>query len=212
MPSTINVLVSSGKIGFGAATEKLTEKVPGIMPSLALPFVRVEVDSTDWSGLAEQLLVHIFEQQHNALDNCAAACTCTTWRTAVNSSHISSLHLRADQAPYGSHWKHFFASRRFFGHLRLTAGGKSVEGKVTNNFGEPSSRSNSLQGIPLACECLSVDTTFADMLPQYRQQPAKLKQLAVTWDCNWVSWTNFDKFAFPDLTHFAELQKTTDSG
>ncbi len=149
--------------------------------------------------------MHVFEQQHNALDNCAAACTCASWRTAVNSSHISSLHLHADQAPYGSHWKHFFASRRSFGHLRLTAGDKSVEGEVANNFGEPSSRSDSLQGIPLACDCLSVDTTFADMLPQYIQQPAKLKQLAVTWDCNWVNWTNFGTFAFPNLTHLAEL-------
>ncbi len=165
------------------------------------------VDSPDWSSLADQLLVHIFEQQHNALDNCAAACTCTTWRLAVNSSHISSLHLHADQAPYGSHWRHFFASRRSFGHLRLIAGDKSVEGEVANNFGEPSSRSDSLQGIPLACDCLSVDTTFADMLLQYIQQPAELKQLAVTWDCNWVNWTNFDKFAFPDLTHLAELTK-----
>ena len=163
------------------------------------------VDSPDWSSLAEQLLVHIFEQQHNALDNCAAACTCASWRTAVNSSHISSLHLHADQAPYGSHWKHFVASRRSFGHLRLTAGDKNVEGEVANNFGEPSSRSDSLQGIPLACDCLSVDTTFAVMLPQYIQQPAELKQLAVTWDCNWVNWTSFEMFAFPSLTHLAEL-------
>ncbi len=165
------------------------------------------VDSPDWSCLAEQLLVHIFEEQHNALDNCAAACACTTWRTAVNSSHIPSLHLHANQAPYGSHWKHFFTSRHSFGHLRLTAGNKSVEGEIANNFGEPSSLSNSLQGIPLACDCLSVDTTFAGMLPQYIQQPAKLKQLAVIWDCIWVNWTNFDTFAFPDLTHLADLTR-----
>ncbi len=109
----------------------------------------------------------MFEQKHNALDNCAAACTCTTWRTAVNSSHLSSLHLHADQALHGGQWKHFFASRRSFGHLRLTAGNESVEGEVANNLGEPSSLSNSLQGIPLACDCLSVDTTFAGVLPQY---------------------------------------------
>ncbi len=167
--------------------------------------VQQRADSPDWSSLADQLLVHIFEQQHNALDNCAAACTCTTWRTAVNSSHIPSLHLHADQAPYGSHWKHFFVSRCSFGHLRLTAGNKIVEGEVANNFGEPSSRSDSLQGIPLACDCLSVDTTFAGMLLQYIQQPAKLKQLAMTWDCKWVNRTNFDIFAFPNLTHLAEL-------
>ncbi len=149
--------------------------------------------------------MHIFEQQHNALDNCAAACTCATWRRAVNSSHISLLHLHADQAPYGNHWRYFLASRRSFGYLRLTAGDKSVDGEVVDNVGEPSSRSNSLQGIPLACDCLSVDTTFAGMLPQYIQQPAKLKQLAVTWDCNWVNWTNFETFAFPNLNHLAEL-------
>jgi len=167
--------------------------------------VQQGVDSPDWSSLADQLLVHIFEQQHNALDNCAAACTCTTWRLAVNSSHISSLHLHADQAPYGSHWRHFFALRRSFGHLRLAAGNKSVGGEVANNFGEPSSRSDSLQGIPLACDCLSVDTTFAGMLRQYIQQPARLKQLAMTWDCNWVNRTNFEIFAFPNLTHLSEL-------
>ena len=153
--------------------------------------------------------MHVFEQQHNALDNCAAACTCATWRTAVNSSHISSLHLHAEQPPYGSHWKHFFASRRSFGHLRLTAGDRSLEGEVANNFGEPSSRSNSLQGIPLACDCLSVDTTFVGMLPQYMQQPAELKQLAVAWDCDWVHWTKerLEIFAFPNLTHLAELTR-----
>ena len=167
--------------------------------------MRQGVHPSDWSSLAEQLLVHVFEQQHNALDNCAAACTCATWRRVVNSSHISLLHLHADQAPYGNHWRHFFASRCSFGHLRLTAGDKSVEGKVVDNFGDPSSRSNSLQGIPLACDCLSVDTTFAGMLPKYIQQPASLKQLAVTWDCNWVNWTNFETFAFPNLNHLAEL-------
>jgi len=153
--------------------------------------------------------VHIFEEQHKALDNCAAACTCTTWRAAVNSSHISSLHLHADQAPYGSRWKHFLASRRSFGHLRLTAGDKSVEGKIANNFREPSSRSDSLQGIPLACDCLSVDAMFAGMLPQYIQQPAKVKQLAVTWDWNWVNWTKerLEVFAFPSLTHLTELTR-----
>ncbi len=166
------------------------------------------VDSPGWSCLAEQLLVHIFEEQHKALD-CAAACTCTTWRAAVNSSHISSLHLHADQAPYGSRWKHFLASRRSFGHLRLTAGDKSVEGKIANNFREPSSRSDSLQGIPLACDCLSVDAMFAGMLPQYIQQPAKVKQLAVTWDWNWVNWTKerLEVFAFPSLTHLTELTR-----
>ena len=45
------------------------------------------------------------------------------------------------------------------------------------------------------------------MLPQYIQQPAKVKQLAVTWDWNWVNWTNFDKFAFPDLILFADLTR-----
>ena len=167
----------------------------------------MQQNSPDWSCLAEQLLVHNFEQQHNALDNCAAACTCTTWRTAVNSSHISSLHLHADQAPYGSQRELFLASRYSFGHLRLTAGDQCIEGEVVKNFGDPSSCSNSLQGIPLACDSLSFDTTFAGMLPHYIQQPAKLMQLAVTWDCIWVNWTNFDKFAFPDLTHLADLTR-----
>ena len=43
------------------------------------------------------------------------------------------------------------------------------------------------------------------MLPQYIQQPAKLKRLAMTWDCKWVNWTNFEMFVFPNLTHLADL-------
>ena len=65
------------------------------------------------------------------------------------------------------------------GHLRLTAGDKSVEGEVASNFGEPSARSDSLQVVPMACDCLSVDTTFAGMLPQNIQQPEAVQLLCL---------------------------------
>ncbi|KAL0045074.1 hypothetical protein WJX82_007373 [Trebouxia sp. C0006] len=51
-----------------------------------------------WEQLPFDVLKLIFEIQANALDNCAAACTCKAWRDAVHSSQIHELRLHATSA------------------------------------------------------------------------------------------------------------------
>lgn len=64
-------------------------------------------------------MTKIFETQHTALDNCAAACVCTTWRSAVHNSHISVLHMHADGIQ-NRHWEIFSRSRSSIGLLHLS--------------------------------------------------------------------------------------------
>ena len=67
-----------------------------------------------------------FELQNNALDNCAAACVCKSWQTAVNSSFVSVLHLHIHDGPSLhsclAHWCAYLAARTSIGELKLTAG------------------------------------------------------------------------------------------
>ncbi len=81
---------------------------------------------SDWATLPAHLLMGVFELQSNALDNCAAACVCKSWQSAVNSSFVSSLHLHIhedDCLPYClPQWCALLAARSSFGELKLTAG------------------------------------------------------------------------------------------
>ncbi len=78
-------------------------------------------EQADWADLSEQLLLRTFESQHNALDNCAAACACKSWRSVVNSSHIQSLHMHAHHLSDSWRMSSFLNSRCSVGELKLTA-------------------------------------------------------------------------------------------
>ena len=109
-------------------------------------------EQTFWADLSEQLLLRTFESQHNALDNCAAACACKSWRSAVNRSHIQSLHLHAHHLSDSWQMSSFFKSRCPVGELKLTSGHCFKEEIVTS--------ANPSRNIPfesLLCDSLHID-------------------------------------------------------
>ena len=127
-------------------------------------------DEVEWSCLSTQLLISIFELQHNALDNCAAACVCSNWHTAVNSSHISSLHLHANCSSFNRQWCSFFSSRLSFGHLKLTSDLMFLEDpqQVYNQVWEDiQANGGCLGSIPLKTEVLDTDGDFGHALHLY---------------------------------------------
>lgn len=137
-----------------------------------------------WSCLSTHLLINIFELQHSALDNCAAACVCSTWRTAVNSSHISSLHLYAIWPSYNRHWRSFFSSRLSIGHLKLTADVPLVLPEdfqlVYDQILEDAQANGCcLESIPLKTEVLDTDGDFGHLLHHYTDRHPNLKHLVV---------------------------------
>ena len=81
---------------------------------------------SDWATLPAYLLMSALELQSNALENCAAACVCKSWQSAVNSSFVSSLRLHiheSDCLPYClAQWRALLAARSRIGELKLTAG------------------------------------------------------------------------------------------
>jgi len=83
------------------------------------------VAGADWSTLPAQVLVQACELQRNALDNCAAACACQSWRSAVSGSRIQSLQLHACTSTKTEQWGAFLAhhwscsSAQCFGALNL---------------------------------------------------------------------------------------------
>ena len=141
-------------------------------------------ESADWSDLSSQLMIKIFELQHNALDNCAAACTCASWRSAVNSSHISFLHLHAEASLSYKHWskvfsyKHwsnFFLSKLSVGILKLTT---SVDFTDDPDDGHLWAQTF-MQQVASTCDHLDADEAFAAELHYLALQPAQLKKLTV---------------------------------
>ena len=151
--------------------------------SLCRPDVPVEVQ---WSCLSTHLLINIFELQHNALDNCAAACVCSTWRTAVNSSHISSLHLHAVWPSFNRHWRSFFSSRVSIGHLKLTSDLEFLEDLQQGQdqvWEDIKANGCCLESIPIKTEVLDIGGDFGHGLHLYTDQHPDLKHLVVRSVC-----------------------------
>ena len=155
-------------------------------------------ESANWSDLSSQLTIKIFELQHNALDNCAAACTCASWRCAVNSSHISFMHVHADCSFSYKHWSNFFLSKLSVGILRLTA---SVDFFCGIDDGHIWARTF-MQQVASICDHLEADEAFATDLHYLALQPAQLKNLTAgfrspryTESC----------CIFPDVRHLTQL-------
>ena len=155
-------------------------------------------ESADWSDVSDQLLSKIFDLQHNALDNCAAACTCASWRCAFNTSHISFLHLHAGHSFSYKHWSNFLLSKLSVGSLRLTA---SVDFACNRNH-DLDWAQTFMQQIALICDHLDADEPFATELPYLALQPAQLKKLTVS-----LLFQNFTPSCctLPDIRHFTQL-------
>ena len=120
----------------------------------------VVAQRADWSSIPPQLLSRIFETQSNALDNCAAACTCVQWRRAVSESHIDYLHLHADSPTYNSNWRSFFRSRRSIAALKLTSDVRQLCSTWAPLLAKSVEQGCCLKQIPLGCSALSADPGF----------------------------------------------------
>ena len=153
-------------------------------------------ESADWSDLSRPLLTKIFELQHNALDNCAAACTCASWRCAVNSGHISFLHLHAERNFSYKHWSSFFLSKLSVGTLRLTA---SIDFTCDMNDGHIWAQTFMQQAASI-CDHLDADKAFATDLHYLALQPAQLKKLTAGFHPYTESCC-----IFPDVRHLTQL-------
>ena len=75
--------------------------------------------------MPQGLLIKIFETQQHALDNCAAACACSGWYSAVTCSHIPALHLHANGVhnrdwSCNGDWNSFLSSRSSLGKLQVS--------------------------------------------------------------------------------------------
>ena len=156
-------------------------------------------ESADWSDLPSQLLSKIFGLQHTALDNCAAACTCASWRCACNTGHIAFLHLHAGRAFSYKNWSNFLVSKLSVGTLRLTASADFAR----NSIHDPVRARTFMQQIALICDHLDADEAFATELPYIALQPAQLKKLTVSLLCPstvTASWS-----VFPDIGNLTQL-------
>ena len=153
-------------------------------------------EQTNWADLPEQLLRHTFESQHNALDNCAAACACKSWRAAVNSSHIQSLHLHSDDLSQSWQTSSFFKSRCSLGELKLTAGHCSKDLETFANS------SKNTPCVSLLCDSLHVDMSWAHLLHVHTDALAQIKHLVTVPKVHAAN----GQYAFADLRHLTQLK------
>ncbi len=154
-------------------------------------------EQTFWADLSEQLLLRMFESQHNALDNCAAACACKSWRSAVNSSHIQSLHLHSHHLSDSWRLSSFFKSRCSVGELKLTAGHRSQAEILTST-----NPSRNIPCIPLLYGSLHVDISWAQLLLVHTDALAQVKQLVTTSNLHAAN----EQYAFADLQRLRQLK------
>ncbi len=82
---------------------------------------------SEWASLPAQILGLAFEVQPQALDNCAAACSCKTWQAAVRCTLVKNLHLHASKPSEAEQWKSFLSSRTFVDKLQLTGAVSSID-------------------------------------------------------------------------------------
>ena len=148
----------------------------------------------DWSAVSQEILIKISEQQHNALDNCAAACACTSWRLAVNYSHISSLHLHAHDRSFSQQWQAYLSSKCLVDDLKLTA-----SQACKRHINEASV--SWMRSLPTICTSMHVDCCFGSGIGHPSVQAGRLTSLTMQ------STPSAHVLApgLPDLRHMTEL-------
>ena len=156
-------------------------------------------EGADWSDLSGQILSKIFELQHLTQDNCAAACTCASWRCAFNTSHISFLHLHTGRAFSYKNWSNFLVSKLSVGILRLTASADFARNRNHDLFWAQTF----MRQIALICDHLDADEAFATELPYLALQPAQLKKLTVSLLCQTTVTASW--YDFPDIGNLTQL-------
>ena len=172
----------------------------------------MEAPGADWSSMSPQLLSSVFEMQNNALDNCAAACTCVHWRRVVSDSQITCLHLHADSPSYNSNWRSFFKSRRSIASLKLTSDirqrCKTWEPLLTKSVEEGCC----LKHIPVGCSALSVSHDFLSV-PGCISHLVELQNVKLTYNPETLeptfdpSMIQSDSGPLPNLSFLDHLEK-----
>ena len=76
---------------------------------------------SDWPAVPAGILAACFGLQRNPANICAIACTCSSWRAAVDSSHINTLCMEASHTSQAAaqQWSSFLKARTSIGHLEL---------------------------------------------------------------------------------------------
>jgi len=158
------------------------------------------VAGADWSTLPAQILVQACELQRNALDNCAAACACQSWRSTVSGSRIQSLQLHACTSTKTEQWGAFLSSRAAINQIKLTSA-------LSSNAQMQQAASSTVRSIPIDCQMLSADGPFAAVIHDYTDQAANLQQLFLDCQSCFMTTTTSSSFQMlPMLTHLAQLK------
>jgi len=167
-----------------------------------------------WEQIPVDVLKLIFETQVNALDNCAAACTCKAWRDAVHSSQIHDLRLHATSPSAASRWAPFLTARSDIHHLRLTSLFEQTKpiqkAKLEHTSEEEISSlalSSSFYGVPLSCSSVDATGYYANAFGQIStDSPAALSELTIRIGRQFLPsrdlWSGI-----PDLQHLQQLTK-----
>ncbi len=167
-----------------------------------------------WEQIPVDLLKLIFETQVNALDNCAAACTCKAWRDAVHSSQIHDLRLHAISPSAASRWVPFLTARSAIHHLRLTSLFEQTKpiqkAKLEHTSEEEISSlalSSSFYGVPLSCSSVDATGYYADAFGQISTgSPAALSELTIRIGRQFLPTRDLWS-GIPDLQHLHQLTK-----
>jgi len=134
----------------------------------------------EWSNMPSEVLSNIFEAQRNALDNCAAACVCASWRAAVQDSHISSLHLHAIKKFDHKHWQSFLHARQSISYLKLTSSfWKVAMADDDQPQSSEASGESCFSAWPLVCDSLFLEYPFSSMQPYNFYEVTGLKDLTI---------------------------------
>ena len=160
--------------------------------------------SVDWSNISPELLSSIFETQQNALDNCAAACTCVRWRTVAAETHIKYLHLHADSMSYNSDWRSLFKGRVSIAHVKLTSDVRQCPEAWAGQLAMSDEHGSCLKRIPLGCSTLSVSQDF--LLQGCISHLIGLQHLKLFWNANRQKPENTST-AVPDLSFLVHLKR-----
>ena len=140
------------------------------LSATAMQVADMDHQQSDWASVLQQVLSLIFQAQHNALDNCAAACVCVSWRDIVHSTHINVLHLHARDVQHHKYWRKFLRSRSTFSHLKLTSSVRETTMEDTEDL--KARGASCFLHLPLECDTLAVGQYFTDILHQYIHKTA----------------------------------------
>ena len=164
---------------------------------------------SDWPAVPAGVLAACFELQRKPISICAVACTCSSWRAALDSSHIITVCMKASHKSQAAaqFWSSFLKARTSIGHLELTDNtNESEQDQMSSEM--QASREAYMRSIPLACSSLEVHCFFADVLHYHTDQAAQLTKLTVASDTTLSGEASLSSFSrcFHSFQHLTQLK------